>query len=284
MLLSLVARLQRQCQRRRCYYLVSEALLSCFCNHYSGNSFFGETISWKHFFCVWNRRHWKNLRTIVLSQDFLHAPLQWVNRESEFMMLLIYFNESHSNFSLNFFCFILDTIEKQCIINLISRCSKSYTSVVLGDSEITFLREGKDPAFCPFFCFFFLNTERWINEEVCDNTALSFNTALSSYSVNCSGLMSYLFIRDFRTFRRRFLKCSFHFRNLSSGLVAFTFALEMLFLPLFLLPAMLIMIVYLLPNFWFYWFGLECCSFWNVLVCSSRDFLTSVYWHLCFFH
>ena len=41
-------------------------------------------------------------------------------------------------------------IDKQGIINLSSNSSKSYAPVVLSESEITFLREGKDAAFHPF--------------------------------------------------------------------------------------------------------------------------------------
>ena len=53
-------------------------------------------------------------------------------------------------FPKNFLDFGLDTIKKQCIINLSSYSSKSYAFVVLGDSEVTFLEEGMDAIFHPF--------------------------------------------------------------------------------------------------------------------------------------
>ena len=62
------------------------------------------------------------------------------------------------------FCFFLrisvdfrfDTIEKQSIIYLSSQRSKNHASVILGDSVVTFLREGVDEAFClPLYCILF---------------------------------------------------------------------------------------------------------------------------------
>ena len=41
-------------------------------------------------------------------------------------------------------------VEKLSIIDLSSYRSKSYASVVLSDSKVTFLGEGEDAAFCPF--------------------------------------------------------------------------------------------------------------------------------------
>ena len=53
-------------------------------------------------------------------------------------------------FPQNFLSFKSDMIEKQGIINL-----SSYAFVVLSDSEVAFLGEGKDVAFCPFlFCLY----------------------------------------------------------------------------------------------------------------------------------
>ena len=49
----------------------------------------------------------------------------------------------------NFLNFWFDAIEKQATVNL-SRCrSRTYASIVLSDSEVTFHREGDDAAFCP---------------------------------------------------------------------------------------------------------------------------------------
>ena len=59
-------------------------------------------------------------------------------------------------------------------------------------------------------------------------------------------------------FPGRLLKFFFYLRNLSLWLAAFSFAFEELFLPLTLLFAMLMVIVYSQPNFNFYRFDLKC--------------------------
>ena len=49
-------------------------------------------------------------------------------------------------------------VEKQSIINLSSYSSKSYTSVVLSESKVTFLREEKDATFYQFlYCILFID-------------------------------------------------------------------------------------------------------------------------------
>ena len=50
--------------------------------------------------------------------------------------------------SKNFLNFWFNAIEKQSIIDLSRYGSKSYASVVLGVSKVTFLRNGEDSAFC----------------------------------------------------------------------------------------------------------------------------------------
>ena len=61
-------------------------------------------------------------------------------------------------FPKNFFNFRFDALEKQNIINLSRYRSKSYTSVVLGGSEVTFLRKRGDEAFCPsLYCILLQN-------------------------------------------------------------------------------------------------------------------------------
>ena len=52
-------------------------------------------------------------------------------------------------FPKNFLDFRFNRVEKQSIINLSSFSSKSYVSLVIGDSEIIFVGEGEDSAFCP---------------------------------------------------------------------------------------------------------------------------------------
>ena len=51
----------------------------------------------------------------------------------------------------------MDLIEKQSIINFNSYSCMSYASVVLSDSEVTFLGERKDVTFHPFLlCVLFI--------------------------------------------------------------------------------------------------------------------------------
>ena len=78
----------------------------------------------------------------VTSVFFLKKILLWFNRLSN-----LWYCESISPkitliLSKNFLNFWFDVIEKQSIINFSRYGSKSYTSVVLGDSEVTFL-EGR---------------------------------------------------------------------------------------------------------------------------------------------
>ena len=61
-------------------------------------------------------------------------------------------------FSKNFLDFRLNTIEKQGIINLISSSSKPNASIVLSDSEATFLWNGKNSAFSHLSVVFWLYT------------------------------------------------------------------------------------------------------------------------------
>ena len=60
-------------------------------------------------------------------------------------------------FPKNFLNLRFDAIAKQSIINLNPYRSKSYASVVFSDSEVTFLTEGGDAAFCPsLYCILFI--------------------------------------------------------------------------------------------------------------------------------
>ena len=61
-------------------------------------------------------------------------------------------------FSKNFFDFGMDMIEKLGIVNFSSYSSKISASVVLSDSKVTFLGEGKDRAFYSFLsCVLFIH-------------------------------------------------------------------------------------------------------------------------------
>ena len=61
-------------------------------------------------------------------------------------------------FPKNFCNFRLDMIEKLNIINLSSYSSKSYASLVLSNSEVTFLGKGRMQLFIYFILVFCLNT------------------------------------------------------------------------------------------------------------------------------
>ena len=50
-------------------------------------------------FCVWNQMPWRNLRTIVLPQHFLHVLLRGFDRLSKCVKLCIYFSENSFDFS-----------------------------------------------------------------------------------------------------------------------------------------------------------------------------------------
>ena len=192
------------------------------------------------------------------------------------MRLLNNFFKSSSDFPKNFLYFGSDTIEKQGIIDLSSYSSKYYASVVLSDSEIAFLGKGKY-AF-KFFCLLYF---RGYYVEDCSVSALNFsNTASSSPSVISLSLMYWrplIFLDRFSVisggFLSRFLKCSFHFWSLCSWLSTFSFALEVLFLPLILFtvcyanrdclsfPKFQILLI---------WHGIYLnSSFWYVLVISG---------------
>ena len=95
---------------------------------------------------VWSKMPWINLQIRVLPRGFLSKLLL------RFDGLLESGSVSPKTIlilSKNFLSFWFDAVEPQKITNL-SRCrSKGYTSVVLGNSEVTFLGERNDAAFCP---------------------------------------------------------------------------------------------------------------------------------------
>ena len=81
------------------------------------------------------------------------------------------------------------------------------------------------------------------------------------------------FSSDFRKVLKRFLECSFHLERLSSWLAAFSFALEVLFLPLTsftVYPAnhdclsssefLILLIWYWMYSNWFFFVGVVCVS------------------------
>ena len=72
---------------------------------------------------------------------FLQVILQWFDGKLESVTLWIDLSGNSSESFKNLLNFWSDRIEKQSIMNLSSYSSKSYASVVLSDSEVTFTRE-----------------------------------------------------------------------------------------------------------------------------------------------
>ena len=96
----------------------------------------------------------RNQQTIVLLQGFFvstPAIIQGVVRICEFMDRFI----RKQFLNKNFLDFRSDSIENQGIINFSSHNIKDYTTVILSDSNVTFLKEEEeeDTAFCPFFYY-----------------------------------------------------------------------------------------------------------------------------------
>ena len=86
-------------------------------------------------------------------------------------------------FLQNFLNFRFNTIEKQSIINLSHSRSKSYAFVVLGDFEVTFLRDGKDVALSPsLYCILFIYfIVKWESSN-----SLIFHTSWGYFIKACS--------------------------------------------------------------------------------------------------
>ena len=125
-----------------------------------------------------------------------------------------------SIFPLSFLNFRFDAGEKQNIINFSSYGCESYASVDLSDSEVMFLWDREDTAFCLFlYCVLFIDsiasTKKYVIKFSCHpcfrkyfikarsfSAYLFFSTVSSSSSVNYPSLMSNLlliiFISDFR--------------------------------------------------------------------------------------
>ena len=75
------------------------------------------------------------------------------------MRLQIVFPKAVLIFLKNFLDFMSDTTEKQVIINLSSFSNNSYAFIVLCDSEVTYLGEGENAAFCLFFiCVLYIHS------------------------------------------------------------------------------------------------------------------------------
>ena len=150
----------------------------------------------------------------------------------------------------NFLNFWLGAVQLQSIINFSRYGSKGYTSVVLCNSEVTFLGEKEDAAFClSFYCVLVIYGVA-VSEECLQipwsSILLGYfllifiNTTPRSSWVNCYSLMSSWLSIIFEIgltvtlgdFLSRFLKYSFHMYIRSSWLATFSLALEVFFLLL----------------------------------------------------
>ena len=68
---------------------------------------------------------------------------------------------------MNFLYLRFDVVELQIIINLSRYGSKGITSVVLGNSGVSFLGERVDAAFCPFLYCILVISEHCVVEFRC---------------------------------------------------------------------------------------------------------------------
>ena len=99
---------------------------------------------------VWSQTTKWNLRISVSPRCFfLQETLLWFDRLSESGMLRITCSKNHFDSFKKFSQFLI-----RYVINMSRYGSKGYTSVVLGNSEVTLLEERKDAALCPsLYCF-----------------------------------------------------------------------------------------------------------------------------------
>ena len=104
------------------------------------------------FLCVWNQMSWRTLLTIVLARDFCMYSFDGSTGCQNLCGCGAISQKIIQIFSLNFLGFGSDTTEKQIITNLNSSSSKSYSCIVLSDSEVTFFVEENDATFCLFLC------------------------------------------------------------------------------------------------------------------------------------
>ena len=101
--------------------------------------------------CVWNQTPWRNLQTRGSPRYFWYELHQWFAESFESVMW-INFSENRSDFPKKFHNFWFDEIEKQSILKPSRYGSKTNASVVLNDSEVTFLREEEDAVLCTSLC------------------------------------------------------------------------------------------------------------------------------------
>ena len=161
------------------------------------------------------------------------------------------------NFLKNFLDFRLDRIKKHGIISFSSYTSKNYAFELFSDFEVAFNRKRDDAAFCLFlYCVLFIHSIAWSKKYVVRFSCLPyfkryFIKSCSFSAFNFFFLYSITFFhhklswfmpnwlliifliglsKTLWEFLSEFLKCSFHFYNLSSCLATFSFALEALFL------------------------------------------------------
>ena len=91
---------------------------------------------------------WRILKTRASPRGFLHDFFLLFEELSESEVEDQFLWNPFRFLSKNFLNFWFDPIEEQNIIELIRHWNKGYASVVFGDSEVIFLVEGEDAAFC----------------------------------------------------------------------------------------------------------------------------------------
>ena len=165
----------------------------------------------------------RNLQTIVLPQMFFHKLFRWFDGLSESVMLWIDFFENCYNFSCEFFQFVLDTFEKQSIINLSSYRSKSYVSYLY---TVLQNRRSKSQHFFAFHTF------EGISSLSANFLLLIFvSTNLNYSSINYPSLIFRNFcdrlISDFRRVSKQILKMFFPL--VYSFVLDFIFALSLFY-------------------------------------------------------
>ena len=145
----------------------------------------------------------------MFPQDFMRTPkiirlafsYQYIHELTFWTTVVI--------FPHNFF-FSSDLVEEQSIIKIISFSRKNVDSVVLCDSEFTFLEEGEGAAFCSFL-FYVMSIDALYNRKSISSNFFDFRWC----GVFCLQ----------RRILGRFWKRSFRFCIFASWLSAFSFGL-----------------------------------------------------------
>ena len=113
------------------------------------------------FLCIWNQMPWKNLKTIVLPQDFYHVLLWWFNEYSE---------------CENFLNFRLDTIKSRELYTLTAIAVRVIPLYFLMILRLSLLGKRRMQLFVHFSSVFCLNTVLH-NQRNMSSNVLIFHTS-----------------------------------------------------------------------------------------------------------